>query len=90
MNDNQRHGRTASIDILFSALMFLLSRYALKPQNHLRDHIRNHLDWVAEHPDAHRHPTLLKTCRRLARHWSAEVRAETVPATDRSASETLH
>jgi hypothetical protein len=90
MRNTEHYGRNASIDMLFSALMFLLSRYAMKPQDHLRDHIRDHLNWVAQHPDAERHPTLLKTCQRLALHWSTEAGGELRPEPDRLASETLH
>lgn len=60
-----------SLEQLFCALMFLLSRYAQSPEPELPPAIREHLIWVVEHPDTAELPALRSTCRRLALYWES-------------------
>lgn len=61
--------RQASLEQLCSALIYLLSRQATSPQDHLPALIREHLEWLAGHPDAALLPALANTCERLTRQW---------------------
>ena len=58
-----------SIEQLYCALLFLLSRYARSPEPHLPGVIADHLDWLVKHPDVGDFPALQQTCGRLALHW---------------------
>jgi len=78
------------LESLCSALLFLLSRHAKKPQEHLPHSIRIHLNWIADHPDADKHPVLVKTCQRLAKHWSPEQAALPMPKPPHPRSYTMH
>ena len=62
----------ASVEQLYCALLFLLSRHARSPQPHLPGVINDHLRWLAAHPDLKDLPKLRETCSRLALHWHAE------------------
>lgn len=61
---------TESMETLFCALIYLMSRHAMSPGRQLPPVIADHLQWVAEHKDADRHPTLRDACRRLAPLWT--------------------
>ena len=58
---------------LLCALMFLLTRQVRSPEMTLAPHIRDHLGWLADHPDTASQPMLRNTCRRLLVHWQRET-----------------
>ena len=60
-----------SIEELYCALLFLLSRYAHSPEPTLPAAIKDHLNWLANHPAADDLHTLRKTCGRLALYWES-------------------
>ncbi|MDZ7753588.1 MAG: hypothetical protein U5S82_18575 [Gammaproteobacteria bacterium] len=57
------------VEQLLCALMFMLTRQANNPGMSLATPIRDHLQWLAEHPETARQPMLRKTCRRLMLQW---------------------
>jgi hypothetical protein len=58
---------------LLCALMFLLTRQVRSPDIVLAPHIREHLGWLADHPDTASQPMLRNTCRRLLAHWEKDT-----------------
>jgi hypothetical protein len=64
-----------SIEDLFCALVYLMSRQSMAPQSHLRPVIADHLQWLANHHEADRYPALRDTCRRLAPYWNDDPAA---------------
>ncbi len=67
---------------LLCALMFMLNRQAKNPGVSLAAPIREHLDWLANHPDTARQPMLRKTCHRLMLQWQSNEQ----PTTDCAAA----
>lgn len=63
-----------SFETLSCALLYLLSRHARQPEPHLPVMIREHLEWLADHPDGGRFPALQDTFARLARQWQPGAR----------------
>ena len=59
---------------LLCALMFMLNRQAKNPGVSLAAPIREHLNWLANHPDTARQPMLRKTCHRLMLQWQTSER----------------
>lgn len=64
------------LDALLSAILYLITRQATNPQEHLPAAITIHLDWLATHPEANRYPVLLKTANNLAKNWSSGLSEE--------------
>jgi hypothetical protein len=58
-----------SLETLFCALFYLLSRQAHTPESHLPPVIHDHLQRIARHPGTEALPVLRSTADRLARHW---------------------
>ena len=68
----------ASVEQIYCALLFLLSRHARSPEPHLPGAIRDHLRWLATHADAYGLPKLRDTCSRLALHWHVDQQNDAV------------
>lgn len=58
-----------SLETLFCALFYLLSRQARRPESHLPGVIHDHLQRIARHPGTEALPVLRSTADRLSRHW---------------------
>ena len=69
---------------LLCALMFMLTRQAKNPGVPLAVPIRDHLDWLASHPDTAKQPMLRKTCHRLMVQWQEQC--QQTSGTGRAAS----
>lgn len=59
----------APIDEILCALLFLLSRQARSPGVDLTTMIRDHLLWLAHHPEAVRLALVRKIGKKLATQW---------------------
>jgi hypothetical protein len=62
---------------LLCAVLYLLSRQSRQPQTDLSKEIKEHLQWLSNHPEATQFPVLRKTCDRLALHWQPEEKRNT-------------
>ena len=68
-----------SFENLYCALLFLLTRKARSPSLDLDGMIKDHLEWLTGHPETRNLPTLRKTSRRLAMHWTSGAPADIAP-----------
>ena len=74
MNCKTKLGKSAAVETLVSAILFLLTRYAQNQDRSLVQPIVEHFDWLANHPDiANSH--FKDTCSRLALCWHS-IQAE--------------
>ena len=59
----------STIEELFCALLYLLTRQSRFPDQDLSQEINEHLNWLSDHPQASEFPLLRKTSARLAMYW---------------------
>ncbi|MGH8592777.1 MAG: hypothetical protein ACREV3_02645 [Gammaproteobacteria bacterium] len=61
------------LDVLFTTLCYLMSRYAANRCPALAEAMARHFMMLARHPDC-RSEVLANTCPRLARYWKTTVK----------------
>ena len=74
---------TQPLELLISALLYLMTRYTANPCPNIRQAIIHHLAMLQEHPNTRNSDALLNTARRLANEWIDRAETHAQPATQR-------